>query len=658
MYFLDVLFGLLSVCAVLAFGAFTIALPVVALVRSIRVGRRLDRLEAALQRVVPDLRVQAGIPAPRDAIAEPPTRQAAPPVEHRAQQTGGETAPDADHAVSGLEALVGGRALGWVAALLLLVAAAFFLRLVIERGLIGELGRVAIGLAVGLVLCGAGYAFDRRGWRAFSQMLTAAGIAVVYLATFATFGFYHLLSQEHAAPFLVVIVIEALALAVLYASPSIALMAVIGGLLTPVLLRTDQDRYPSLFTYLAVLNSGVVLLVAWRGWWASATVALAGTHGLFWAWHSEHYHPTKLPAVLTFLGVVFGLFLADSAARVLVRGRRAGVEDLLRLVLNAVCFAAAGYVLLDPDYSVWLGTAAVGMSVVYALLTWLVLERRPDDLPLLFVALATSMGFLAAALPVQAGAAWVAIGWAAQGLALWGFGLRVRAPALRGMGAALLALAVGRLVIIDTLVDQPHPERFVPVLNRYGLSGLAVVAALIVAAGLSYRTRPRRLSADFVAMRALSLTGFLLLWAVASVEAYDFFATRANPYDPAARAELTRQEREMEPGEVQARLFERDEQMRRAAQTALSVVWAFYAVGVLLVGFRFHSRPLRWLALGVFALTLGKVVFIDTQALSGFYRVTAYLVLAVVMGGAAWAYQKVKRALSAEPGDPIGRQPS
>ena len=62
---------------------------------------------------------------------------------------------------------------------------------------------------------------------------------------------------------------------------------------------------------------------------------------------------------------------------------------------------------------------------------------------------------------------------------------------------------------------------------------------------------------------------------------------------------------------------------------------------------RFRSRPLRWLALGVLALTLMKVVIVDTAALTGFYRVTVFFVLALVMGGAAWAYQKViKRVLS------------
>ncbi len=512
--------------------------------------------------------------------------------------------------------------------MLLLIAGALFLRVVFERGLIGELGRVTLGLAAGVALCAGGYVLDRRGWRLFAQMLTAGGIALLFLSTYATFGFYRLLNQTQAAPFLVAVIAEALALAVLYESPAVALMAVVGGLLTPLLLATDEDRYLGLFAYLALLDAGVVGLVIFRGWWASATVALLGTHAIFWAWYVANYHPAKRPAALVFQAVVFALFLLHTIVGQVMRGRPAGIEALVRFVLNAVLIAAAGYTLLEADYDGWMGTAAVGMATLYALLAWLVLVRRPAQQALTLLALATSMGFVATVFPLQAEAAWIAVGWAAQGVALWWFGLRTRTPALRALAAAFLALAGGRLLVVDTLATSPHVEPFVPILNRYALPALAVVAALLGAAALSFRARPVRLSADFVAMRVLSLAGLLLLWIVVSVEAYDFFMTRAD-YPPANAPQVS----------------ERSERLEHLAQTSLSVVWALYAVGVLLVGFRFRSRPLRWLALVVFGLTLLKVVVIDTQALTGFYRVTAYLVLAVVMGAAAWAYQKVRRAL-------------
>ena len=72
----------------------------------------------------------------------------------------------------------------------------------------------------------------RRGWLRFSQMLTAAGVVLLYLATYGAFGFYHLLPQRAAAPFLLLIVVETMALAALYDAPALGLVAILGGLLT------------------------------------------------------------------------------------------------------------------------------------------------------------------------------------------------------------------------------------------------------------------------------------------------------------------------------------------------------------------------------------------------------------------------------------------
>src|SRR5205085_5680293 len=113
-----------------------------------------------------------------------------------------------------------------------------------------------------------------RGGRLFGQMLTSAGVVLLYLATFASFGYYHLLPQDQAVLFLIGLILETAALAVLYEAPAIAVMAVVGGLLTPVLLHSERDQYVNLFTYLALLNAGVVGLALFRHWPVVGTLAL------------------------------------------------------------------------------------------------------------------------------------------------------------------------------------------------------------------------------------------------------------------------------------------------------------------------------------------------------------------------------------------------
>ena len=131
----------------------------------------------------------------------------------------------------GWETLIGQKAFGWMAVLLFVLSAAFFLRYAYQNHWIGPVGRVAIGELVGAGLLGLGWNYFRRGWARFSSMLTATGIVVLYLATYSAFGFYRLLPQQHAGAFLALLVIESMVLAVAYRSMVVALVAVIGGLL-------------------------------------------------------------------------------------------------------------------------------------------------------------------------------------------------------------------------------------------------------------------------------------------------------------------------------------------------------------------------------------------------------------------------------------------
>jgi uncharacterized membrane protein len=528
-----------------------------------------------------------------------------------------------------VEAWIGRRGLGWAAVVLLLFATAFFLKYAFENDWIGPLGRVSIGLLAGVGLCVGGWRYHRRGWRIFSQMLTAGGVVLLYLATFGAFAYYHLLPREQAAIYLVILIAETAALAVLYDASSIALMAVIGALLNPILLSTGIDQYRALFTYLLVLNAGVVGLAVFRSWHAVGTVALLGTQGLFWIWYAQHYHPEKLAPAIGFQSALFALYLIYPAGRLTgglnpaARGiaarlldRQAGIEDLSRLVGNAFLFALAGYILLDDDYHVWMGSLAVGMAAVYAARAWLVLHLRPTDIWHVLVSAATGLAFLAMVFPLQAEAAWIGLGWAVLGLALWWFGLRIEADSLRVFGAVMLVLAVGRLLIVDTPWAGRTP--FIPIFNKYAVPALAIAACVTGTAIVSRRSRGVLGEFERIVQVVAGLAGVVLVWLILSVDTYQYFTARIGR----SRFEV--------------------ETLERLAQVSLSVLWAVYAAAILTVGFRLPSRPLRWSALGLFGLTMAKVILVDMHGLAGFYRVTAFFVLSLMMGAAAWGYQKIE----------------
>jgi uncharacterized membrane protein len=659
----DFLIPLFS-CVGLAVVALLLIVPFIALYRT----RRLEEVLVRLRRLERDLESLRETPPTKEPPPAAVSPIAPPQVAAPAAETTFERVADAEPIIdpsppssprqprkprppewtsSDFEQWLGARGLGWAAVILLLFATAFFFRELFERDLIGELGRVAIGIGFGLLAILAGYRQHRRGWPITAQMLTAAGVVLLYLSVFATFGFYQLMPQSRAGIFLVVIVIEAFGLALAYDAPAVAILAVIGGLLTPVLLHTEQDRYIALFEYLTALNAGVVVTLLIRRWWGLSAVTLLGTHLLFWVWYFDSYHPVKLTAVLLFQLGLAATWTGYLLAGPLHRYSGTNLEDQLRLIAQTLLLTAAGYVVLDEKIHEWMATLALAMAVVHTVLTWVVLKRRPSDGIHAFLHLALAMGFIASAMPLQARAPWVAVGWAVQGLLLWWFSLRIRNVPIQSMGLAFLAAAVVRFFYVQVPLGMRR-DPFVPIFNEMALTALAIIACLLIAAMLVRRGRAPVDSPNFVLGRVVGFVGLFLLWVLLSDEVYDYFRVQEDVSNPAVRALLSPREREMNVAENSLWFEERRLALERKAQVGLSIVWGLYGIALLAIGLRLPSRPLRWTALSLFAITLTKVFTVDMDRLPGLYRVAAFFGLSVLLGAAAWAYQKVTRSLLAE----------
>lgn len=516
------------------------------------------------------------------------------------------------------EQAIGRFGLGWMAVVLLVFGTAFFLRYAYENGWVGPLGRVATGLVAGVLLALAGGRYHRRGWRAFSQMLSAAGVVVLFLSVYSSFGFYHLAPQQVAAAFLLVIVLESALLAVAYNAPTLAWTSLLGGLLIPILMQSDTDRYQSLFTYLTVLDVGVVAIALWRHWAGLAAAALLGTHGLFWLWYAGNYHPEKFAWTVGFQLTIFGLFVLHSLIAHVLRPRVASREDLVRMLLNAALGFGAIYILMRPAYRDWLGMVAIDAAIFYTVLGRIMLARRPADSPQLLTVLAAAVGFIALALPIQARAEWIALGWAVLAAALWCFGLRIRAPTLRAMAAAIGVLAIGRLVLLDT--PTRGFELALPVFNRYAAPALGVVVCLFASVTVARRFWSALGGFERTLVGSAGIVGVLLLWFVLSIDVNRYFV------------ELTS---EQTTDELAIKT-------RWLGQVALSAFWAIYALGVLAFGFVRSLPAVRWTALFIFAVTVAKVFLLDMADLKDLYRILAFFILAILLGLAGWTYQQIQ----------------
>jgi uncharacterized membrane protein len=575
-----------------------IVLPIVAIVISVNTRKRIAQLEAAL--------------AGRPIVAEP--KREAPPKLPPPEPVAPPSAPAPAFNAFEIESLIGRRGVGWVAVVLILFATAFFLKYAFDNRWIGELGRVSIGIAFGIAMCLAGFRYHQRGWRIFSQILTSGGIVLLYLSTYAAFGYYHLVGQKTSFAFLAILIAEAAALALVYNAPAIAIMALIGGLLTPVLLHSDRDQYRSFFTYLVVLDAGALaLLKHWRG---LSSIAYYGTQLLFWIWYDENYHHQKRGAVLVFQTAIFLLFLLAHLARELIRRESASLEDAMLLLVNPFVFFATAYHLLNPTHHDWMGAFAIIMALLYAAIAKLLLSRGVRSRRDILLLIAVALTFVTIAIPIQLRSNWITIAWAVEGVAILWAGLEIQSVRLRAHAFVLFALAFFKFLFWDT--PYGYRPAFTPVFNRYFLSSLAVIGCYIAAVYLFERAGKRNLVEARVTKLVIALCAAFAFWLLISIETYTYFAGRA-------LAEKT-------PADA--------EHLRWLGQMALSVLWAAYAAALAAFGFVRRVAVARWAALALFAFTIVKAVLVDIAQLQQLYRIIVFAVLGILLLLVAWGYHR------------------
>ena len=163
---------------------------------------------------------------------------------------------------------MGVKGFAWVGGLALFLGIAFFVKYSFDNNLIPPQLRAAIGFMAGVGLLIGGVALSRKNYAALSQTLCATGVVVLYAVTFACRALYHFDFFGPIPTFLLMVLITATAflLAVRLDALVVAILGMLGGFLTPVLLSTGQDNPLGLFGYIAILDTGLILVSLHRRW--------------------------------------------------------------------------------------------------------------------------------------------------------------------------------------------------------------------------------------------------------------------------------------------------------------------------------------------------------------------------------------------------------
>ncbi|HMI79475.1 MAG TPA: DUF2339 domain-containing protein [Ferruginibacter sp.] len=321
-----------------------------------------------------------------------------------------------------LEKFIGENLISKIGIAILVLAIGFFVKYAIDKNWVGPVGRVSIGIICGVILVALAHKL-RNSYKSFSSVLAGGGLAVFYFTITLAFHQFHLFDQVTAFVIMIVITAFAVALSLLYNKQELAIIALVGGFAAPFLVSTGTGNYKILFTYLIILNSGLLVIAYYKGWRLLNLLSFIFTALLFGGW--LNFLPYDSPAVVfkngfLFASVFYLLFFIINIAHNIKEKKKFIASDF-GILLSTTClyFAAGIYCLVKMDAAEFKGLFSASMGIFNLAVSYFLLRKQKVDTNILYLLTGITLTFISITAPLQLHGNYITLFWASEAVLLY-----------------------------------------------------------------------------------------------------------------------------------------------------------------------------------------------------------------------------------------------
>lgn len=600
----------------------------------IDVSREFQKINARLKEIERYLGIEEAPASEKAKIIEPPK------IEESMEQVIQQKEPIMEPEEKDIESTIGLLWFNRIGLLALFLGFAFFMKYAFDNRWIGELGRVILGLIAGFGMIVGSEFTRRKKYIVVSQGLHGGGVAILYLSIFAAFGFYHLIGIIPAFLFMSVVTLYCGFWSTRTDWISSAVIGIIGGFLTPFLIGPDKIAPSALFSYIVLLDLGIVFISFNKNWKALNIASFFLTCLVYYNWYDVNYKPEKWLFAISFVTIFFGIFCLLSILRNLVHREKSDKIDIVLVFSNGIIYFLALFGILKPFPTSLPGLLPVTLGCMYIGFSYSALNRCKEDKGIILSYVGLAVLFATIAIPIQLKNNWVPISWAIEALCLIWLGFRLGYLDIRIIGMAIGILSLVKVLLVDYSYDPFTYAKNTFILNERMFTNLFIVVAVFGAAWM-YRKYKEKISYEekSTATSFVLLANFVLLFQL-SMEVRTYFAHIA--YLKAAS----------QPAIVMGvpsdlwRTFETEyEKLFSARELGLSLLWIIYAFILVAIGMYRKFKALRIMALLLFGLTIFKIFLFDLSQLDKAYRIISFITLGIVLLIASFFYQKYKNKI-------------
>ena len=496
----------------------------------------------------------------------------------------------------------------------------YFVKYSFDQNWVDPSERVLLAYLGGTAFLGVGEFFRRKKLTRFGLNMMGAGIGIFYVATYTAFNLYNLMDQMTAFGTMVVITVFACGLALFYDTVGLSVLGAVGGFLTPFLVGHQTDRMENLMTYVAILNVGLLALSFYKKWDILQYLGFVFTWVIYSIWHANSYRPDQFWPALCFVNLFFLIYAFMPFTYFFLKKREESMGGMPVSFLNSIIAFGFDYAIVTGLYSrEYLSAITFSYAALFIFMARYLRKRNEKNLEPYVLLLSKGIFFLTLSFPLLLSKQWVTLFWGIQAIVLFGVANKIKKGLLVGWALTIYFLTIFKFYFYDWYAFGFNWDKLAYQPDYWSSFAERWITLFFVLAMLWFGSWfMDKLSGWYKAQGD---------WNLACKAAFAFCLFVSLNM------------------EVGAFCYQYAPNARFAI---ISVLWALYSVGLMIVGFAQSSAPLRKIAIGLFFMTLLKVFLFDMRDVSTPYRVLSFIGLGLLLIGASYLYYRFEKELTTE----------
>jgi uncharacterized membrane protein len=319
----------------------------------------------------------------------------------------------------------------------------------IDHQLISPLTRIILGyvMASGLLF----FAWKLKAkYKQFSAILLSGSLAIFYFITFFAYSFYQLFPVQVAFVAMLAITAATVYASIKYNLIIISHIGLVGAYAVPFLLSDGSGRVGIFFSYISIINIGILAVSFFRNWKSLYYVSFGLTWLIFLLWFATGYSDAKhFKLAMIFVTVFFLIFQATNLVSKLVKKEMFDELNVMMVLLNSFLYYGLGTAILIRheslnDYKAWF---TLLNGVIHLAVAALLYFLKSEDKKFHTLSVGLAISYFTLYVPIELDGRWITFLWIFEAALLFWIGRTKASRIYEFFAYPLMLLGFASLII-------------------------------------------------------------------------------------------------------------------------------------------------------------------------------------------------------------------